>query len=73
MKYEDIEKAATLKYEYDLLIEINNEISTNGASPNYVSLYSNSKRFILPKRIADKLKLLIKEELNDIKKQIEEI
>lgn len=73
MKYKDIEKAASLKYEYDLLIKINNEISTNGASPNYVSLYSNSEKLMLPKRIADKLKLLIKEELNDIKKQIEEI
>ncbi len=38
MKYEDIDKAASLKDEYDLLIKINNEISTNGASPNYVSI-----------------------------------
>lgn len=72
MKYEDIDKAASLKDDYDLLIKINNEIGSNDY-PRFISMYSNSERLRLPKIISEKLVDMIKEEMENIMKQIEEL
>lgn len=72
MKYEDIDKAASLKDDYDLLIKINNEIGPN-AFPRFISMYSNSERLRLPKIISEKLVDMIKYEMKNIMKQIKEL
>lgn len=72
MKYEDIDKASSLKDDYDLLIKINNEIGPN-AFPRFISMYSNSERLRLPKVISEKLVGMIKDEMKNIMKQIEEL
>lgn len=72
MKYEDIDKAASLKDDYDLLIKINNEIGSNDY-PRFISLYSNSERLRLPKIISEKLVDMIKDEMKNIMKQIKEL
>lgn len=72
MKYEDIDKAASLKDDYDLLIKINNEIGSNDY-PRFISMYSNSERLRLPKIISEKLVDMIKDEMKNIMKQIKEL
>lgn len=73
MRYEDIDKAMDLKYDYDKLKRISDAILEQGRNPIYVAIWNNSERMELPKSTAEKLTLLIRQDLMNIKKKIEEL
>lgn len=73
MRYEDIDKAMGLKYDYDKLERITDAILREDRDPLYVAIWNNSERMELPKSTAEKLTLLIRQDLMNIKKQIEEL
>lgn len=73
MRYEDIDKAMGLKYDYDKLKRITDAILREDRDPLYVAIWNNSERMELPKSTAEKLTLLIRQDLMNIKKQIEEL
>lgn len=73
MKYEDIDKAMELKYDYDRLKRISDAILREDSDPLYVAIWNNSERMELPKSTSEKLTLLIRQDLMNIKKKIEEL
>ena len=73
MRYEDIDKAMDLKYDYDKLKRISDAILEQGRNPLYVAIWNNSERMELPKSTAEKLTLLIRQDLMNLKKKIEEL
>lgn len=73
MRYEDIDKAMELKYDYDRLKRISDAILREDSDPLYVAIWNNSERMELPKSTAEKLALLIRQDLMNIKKKIEEL
>lgn len=73
MRYEDIDKAMELKYDYDRLKRISDAILREDSDPLYVAIWNNSERMGLPKSTAEKLTLLIRQDLMNIKKKIEEL
>lgn len=73
MRYEDIDKAMDLKIDYDKLKRISDSISRETRDPLYVAIWNNSERMELPKSTAEKLTLLIRQDLMNIKKKIEEL
>lgn len=73
MRYEDIDKAMDLKYDYDKLKRISNAILEQGRNALYVAIWNNSERMELPKSTAKKLAVLIQQELMNVEKQIEEL
>lgn len=73
MRYEDIDKAMELKYDYVRLKRISDAILAEGREPLYVAIWSNSERMELPKSTAKKLAVLIQQELMNVEKQIEEL
>ena len=73
MRYEDIDKAMELKYDYVRLKRISDAILAEGREPLYVAIWNNSERMELPKSTAEKLTLLIRQDLMNIKKKIEEL
>lgn len=73
MRYEDIGKAMELKYDYDRLKRISDAILREDRDPLYVAIWNNSERMELPKSTAEKLTLLIRQDLMNIKKKIEEL
>ena len=73
MRYEDIDKAMGLKYDYDKLKRITDAILREDRDPLYVAIWNNSERMELPKSTAEKLTLLIRQDLMNIKKKIEEL
>ena len=62
-----------LKYDYDRLKRISDAILEQGRNPLYVAIWNNSERMELPKSTAEKLTLLIRQDLMNIKKKIEEL
>lgn len=73
MRYEDIGKAMELKYDYDRLKRISDAILREDRDPLYVAIWNNSERMELPKSTSEKLTLLIRQDLMNIKKKIEEL
>lgn len=73
MRYEDIDKAMELKYDYVRLKRIIDAMEREDRCPLYVAIWNNSERMELPKSTAEKLTLLIRQDLMNIKKQIEEL
>lgn len=73
MRYEDIDRAMDLKYDYDKLKRISDAILREDRDPLYVAIWNNSERMELPKSTAEKLTLLIRQDLMNIKKKIEEL
>lgn len=73
MKYEDIDKAMELKYDYVRLKRISDAILREDHNPLYVAIWNNSERMELPKSTAEKLAVLIRQELMNVEKQIEEL
>lgn len=73
MRYEDIDKAMELKYDYDKLKRISDAILEQGRNALYVAIWNNSERMELPKSTAEKLTLLIRQDLMNIKEKIEEL
>lgn len=73
MRYEDIDKAMELKYDYVRLKRITDAMVREDRCPMYVAIWNNSERMELPKSTAEKLTLLIRQDLMSIKKQIEEL
>lgn len=73
MRYEDIDKAMELKYDHDRLKRISDAILREDRDPLYVAIWNNSERMELPKSTSEKLTLLIRQDLMNIKKKIEEL
>lgn len=73
MRYEDIDRAMGLKYDYDRLKRISDAILREDRAPLYVAIWNNSERMELPKSTAEKLAVLIRQELMNVEKQIEEL
>lgn len=73
MRYEDIDRAMDLKYDYDRLKRISDAILREDRDPLYVAIWNNSERMELPKSTAEKLAVLIRQELMNVEKQIEEL
>lgn len=73
MRYEDIDRAMDLKYDYDKLKRISDAILREDRDPLYVAIWNNSERMELPKSTSEKLTLLIRQDLMNIKKKIEEL
>lgn len=73
MRYEDIDKAMELKYDYVRLKRISDAILAEGREPLYVAIWNNSERMELPKSTAKKLAVMIRQELMNVEKQIEEL
>lgn len=73
MRYEDIDKAMELKHDCIRLKRIIDAIEREDRSPMYVAIWNNSERMELPKSIAEKLAVLIRQELMNVEKQIEEL
>lgn len=73
MRYEDIDKAMELKYDYVRLKRIIDAMEREDRCPLYVAIWNNSERMELPKSIAEKLAALIRQELMNVEKQIEEL
>lgn len=73
MRYEDIGKAMELKYDYDRLKRITDAMVREDRCPMYVAIWNNSERMEMPKTTAEKLAVLIRQELMNVEKQIEEL
>lgn len=73
MRYEDIDKAMELKYDYVRLKRISDAILREDRNPLYVAIWSNSECMELSKSTAEKLAVLIRQELMNVEKQIEEL
>lgn len=73
MRYEDIDKAMELKYDYVRLKRIIDAMEREDRCPLYVAIWNNSECMELPKSIAEKLAALIRQELMNVEKQIEEL
>lgn len=71
MRYEDIDKAMELKYDYVRLKRIIGAMEREDRCPLYVAIWNNSERMELPKSTAEKLAVLIRQELMNIEKEIE--
>lgn len=76
MKIEDIDKAMRLKYDYDLLATIASDPNFDDEAQHkcvYMSFFSNGKNYCLPESLSVRLVAMVKEEMQNIKKQIEEL
>ena len=71
MRYEGIDKAMELKYDYVRLKRISDAILREDRDPLYVAIWNNSERMELPKSTAEKLAVLIRQEFMNVEKQIE--
>lgn len=71
MRYEDIDKAMELKHDCDRLKRIIAAMEREDRCPLYVAIWNNSERMELPKSTAEKLAVLIRQELMNIEKEIE--
>lgn len=73
MRYEDIGKAMELKCDYDSLKRITDAMVREDRCPMYVAMWNNSECMELPKTTAEKLAVLIRQELMNVEKKIEEL
>lgn len=73
MRYEDIDKAMELKYDYVRLKRIIDAMEREDHCPMYVAIWSNSERMELPKSVSEKLAVLIRQELMNVENNIEEL
>lgn len=73
MDYNDIEKAMSLKCDFDKLKYIDDKMTAEDRPPLYVSIWNNSERMELPKNVAEELCVLIKQEMMNIMDKIKEL
>lgn len=74
MEYRDIQKAIMLKDEYDKLQRIKDAMIREDADyPLYVAIWNNSERLELPKSVAEKLGVMIQQEMMNIMDKIKQL
>lgn len=73
MDYNDIPKAISLKDDYDKLKRIQDATQREARCPLYVAIWNNSERLELSKSVAEKLGVLIRQEMLNTMDKIKQL
>lgn len=73
MDYNDIPTAIRLKDDYDKLKRIQDAMRREESCPLYVTIWNNSERLELPKSVAEKIGVLIRQEMLNTMDKIKQL